>query len=201
MKLVAVSLRVDKWHNRDERRDTLAKGWAPLLDRCDALAVAIPNQPDAVSSLMSRLDPAAIILSGGNDLVAYGGDAPERDATETAMIEWATANERAIIGVCRGMEMVVHALGGTLRRVDGHIGNHVIRHRDGREAVVNSWHRWAVDRLPSGFCPTAFAEDAVLEGCRDPARKVECIMWHPERAASVDAADLDLFRRSIWGNG
>ena len=200
MKLVAVSLRVDKWANRDERRDTLAKGWAPIMQKCDAVSFAVPNEPGNVVPLMDRTNPDAILLSGGNDLVPYGGDAPERDAAETAMIEWAVANGRAIIGVCRGMEMVVHAMGGTLKRVEGHIGNHVIRHMDGRETIVNSWHRWAVDRLPTGFCATAFGEDAVLEACRDPGRRVECIMWHPERCSPVDSSDLDLIRRALWSN-
>ena len=53
-----------------------------------------------------------MVLTGGNDLAALGGDAPERDATENALLDAAESRRLPVIGVCRGMQVIQAALCG-----------------------------------------------------------------------------------------
>ncbi|MDX2222365.1 MAG: gamma-glutamyl-gamma-aminobutyrate hydrolase family protein [Rhodospirillaceae bacterium] len=194
MHLVALSQRVDIDERRGERRDALDQRWIGLLAACGALPLPVPNCAESAVALLAHGRPDALILTGGNDLAAYGGNAPERDAAEAAIVAWARTHRVPVLGVCRGMQMLVHLLGGTLRRIGGHAGT---RHRvqlAGGTAEVNSYHDWAVDRLPPGCLPRAVAEDGSVEGFQHDRENLTGLMWHPEREPSYAESDLAVIR-------
>lgn len=192
MTLLAVSQRVLPAGISPERRDALDQAWISFLLAAGLTPVPIPNVPRAAQQLLEALRPHGILLTGGNDLVAYGGDAPERDDTEALLIEWARHHHRPLLGVCRGMQMLAHHFHGTLTRVEGHIARqHEIRGL-GAARQVNSFHQWAVAEAP-GFRITATAGE-VVEAMVHEDGLLAGQMWHPERTDPADAIDLERFR-------
>lgn len=188
MKRVAVSQRVDIWPQRGERRDALDQRLAAWLAACGALAMPVPNQPDLVSAWLACMAPDALVLSGGNDL----GEAPERDATEAQMLDWAADRKQPVLGICRGMQMMAVHAGGSLVEVAGHVAS---RHAVGGAiaAEVNSFHRWGLITLPPGYRCLASAQDGSVEAMEHISLPWEAWMWHPEREAAFDPGSIRRF--------
>jgi putative glutamine amidotransferase len=180
---VLVTQRVDVVASRGERRDALDQRMSAFLAAAGAMPVPVPNDPVVALALYRSLPAAGLLLSGGNDLVALGGDAPERDATERALVREAREARRGVLGVCRGMQFLVHEAGGVLAR-----------------AEVNSFHAWGVAALPPGWRAQAWAPDRTVEMAATDDGRTVAIMWHPERELCFDAADLQLARR-LFGTG
>src|SRR5579863_2290649 len=117
MKTVAVTQRVVVDPPHGTRRDCLDQVWTKFLCRCGLLPVPIPNSVDAALIICEHV--GGIVLTGGNDLTAYGGDAPDRDETESALLDLAELRNLPVLGVCRGMQVIQHRFGTRLRKVDG----------------------------------------------------------------------------------
>lgn len=178
-----------------ERRDALDQRWHLFAAATGFQVFAIPNVPDAATALMARFDPAGLVLTGGNDLVDVGGDAPERDATELALVTWMEARRRPIMGVCRGAEFLAHTFGGALARVSGHAGTrHPLRTAAG-SIDVNSYHDWGISKAPAGAETWAHAADGSVEAFRIVDKNVSAIMWHPEREEKFNSDDIAMFRK------
>lgn len=190
---VAISQRVQLIAEYGERRDCLDQQWAAFLHACDLLPIPVPNFPTGVDSMLSHARVRGIVLTGGENLAAFGGTSPERDATEQALLTYARRENLPVLGVCRGMQHLVHSCGGTLRSVAGHVAcSHTID-CEGRTRVVNSFHSLAADRLPDELEIVASCTDGVVEAVRHRSAPWFGIMWHPERNPSPDAADVALF--------
>lgn len=189
MKAVAITQRVDVVSGRDERRDALDGNWSRLLRACDCLAVPMPNHADSAVALWDAAHCEGLILSGGNDLAAYGGDAPERDQTEVRLLDLARARGKPVLGVCRGMLFLIAHSSGKLHRVEHHVA---CRHRLDNGRVVNSYHGWATQACPPGWTALARSPDGALEMMRHATHRWLGIMWHPERERPFAAEDLTL---------
>ena len=198
---IGVTQRADDVAGRDERRDALDQQWTVLLDREGFWPIPIPNRLSDPAAFLADVAIDAIVLSGGNDL----GTAPERDATEGALLDAATDSDIPVLGVCRGLQLMVAHAGGTLHRVDGHVARpHPIARvephdwplRDGR--VVNSFHGWGVttDALGPELIPLAVAPDGTVEAIARRGQRQVAVMWHPERDAAP-ADDVELLRALI----
>jgi putative glutamine amidotransferase len=196
---VLVTQRVDVVASRGERRDALDQRMSAFLAAAGAMPVPVPNDPVVALALYRSLPAAGLLLSGGTDLVALGGDAPERDATERALVREAREARRGVLGVCRGMQFLVHEAGGVLARVEGHVASRHGLSGDG-PAEVNSFHAWGVAALPPGWRAQAWAPDRTVEMAATDDGRTVAIMWHPERELCFDAADLQLARR-LFGTG
>lgn len=197
-RLIAVSQRVDVIAGRNERRDALDQRWTGFLDACGLLPVAMPNaaSPTLAAAWLEAVAPAGILLTGGNDLTVYGGDAPERDTVETLLIEHAVIQRIPLLAVCRGLQMLMHHFGLRLERVTGHAGtHHPVALEDGRADVVNSYHNWGFQSVPPGFTAWATAPDGVVEAVRHDTLPLLGMLWHPERNVPYRAVDLDLVHR------
>ena len=109
------------------------------------------------------------MLTGGNDLAALGGDAPERDATENALLDAAEARGLPVLGVCRGMQLIQQRCAVPLRRVEGHVTPSQIIHIDGEPAEVNSYHRFAALESRAPLEVWAVAADGVVKAIRRSA--------------------------------
>lgn len=179
---------------RGERRDALDQRWGNVCASAGFAMAPFPNHPAAAVDLFRRLGPIGLILTGGNDLAALGGDAPERDATELALLDCAASGAVPVLGVCRGAQLLVHASGGTLTRVPRHAGTRHDISYGSQKFDVGSYHDWGIAKLGSGQIATATADDGSIEGFRSVDGRVTGIMWHPERETPARAVDLDLFR-------
>ena len=193
--LVAITQRVVIDPHTGERRDALDQRWTGFLALSGLRPLLVPNDAETALDLVREFDPAGVILTGGGDLSALGGDAPERDAMEAALVDWSCAIDRPVLGVCRGMQHLLHLGGATLQRVTEHVRTrHALTIR-GRAASVNSYHDWAALRVNGhNWDVLARADDGVIEAVQHRGHRWLGIMWHPEREQPVAAHDVALFR-------
>lgn len=201
MKLIAITQRVDINAATGERRDALDQCWTPFLQACGFTPLVIPNHVDTARHLMQLTNISGVLLTGGNDLAAYGGDAPERDETELALIDIADTHGMPVLGVCRGMQLLQHHAGVKLQRVTGHAG---VRHAlkfEGEDILVNSFHNWGATTSVPDLKIAAVADDLVIESVIDCLRRHMGIMWHPERDAPFHPRDIALAQRFFLGTG
>ncbi|MFF8033340.1 MULTISPECIES: gamma-glutamyl-gamma-aminobutyrate hydrolase family protein [unclassified Streptomyces] len=176
-----------------------------LVQRAGGLAAMLPpDAPEHAPAAVARLD--GLVVAGGPDVepVRYGAEpdprtgppARARDAWELALIEAALDRRIPLLGICRGMQLLNVALGGTLvQHVDGHagtpgvFGRHAVKPVPGtryaalvpEQASVPTYHHQAVDRLGEGLVPSAHAEDGTVEAIELPSAPwVLGVQWHPE---------------------
>lgn len=191
---VAITQRVVTAPNYPERRDALDQRWPQFLQTCGCIAVPMPNDTMAACALFEHVRPAGLLLTGGNDLSAFGGDAPERDAAESALIDAALGAGLPVLGVCRGMQVLQHRYGVALAAVTGHVAAQQEICIDGARQSVNSYHNFgATDSVPD-LEVWARADDGVVKAVRHRTQPVTGIMWHPERLDPFREFDAELFK-------
>lgn len=171
-------------------------GWAPTL---------VATVDHDVESLVSQARAAdAVVIMGGEDVTPalYGGAAtypdsgrhePDSDAALLAVIHDAIARNAPLLGICRGLQLMNVACGGTLvQHMEGHrrTGDDVwVRTRLSHDAVVTPgadvWctHHQAVDRVGDGLRVVARAADGTVEALAHGAAPALGVQWHPEHPA------------------
>jgi putative glutamine amidotransferase len=179
-------------------------------------------------------DCDGLLLTGGEDIdPALYGAKPHpklgtidrrRDDNELALIEAARARERPTLGICRGIQILNVAFGGTLWQDlpserpgpidhDPHgprdVRSHPVDIRAGCRIAaivgsgrheVNSLHHQGLDRIGKGLVVVATSPDGLVEGVEsaDPEEWLIGVEWHPEELVrDPDAADLKLFTEFI----
>ncbi len=195
MKSVAITQRVTVVPEYGERRDCLDQAWPRFIAACGLLPLPLPNVVEVALAMCGDSDLAGLVLTGGNDLAALGGDAPERDATENALLDTAESRGLPVLGVCRGMQLIQQRCAVPLQRVEGHVTQRQIVHIDGEPTEVNSYHRFGARESRPPLEIWAVAADGVVKAIRHTARPTIGIMWHPERNTPFAANDVALFRR------
>ncbi|MEU1274978.1 gamma-glutamyl-gamma-aminobutyrate hydrolase family protein [Streptomyces sp. NPDC005799] len=184
----------------------LPVGYPRLVQRSGGLAAMLPpDEPEQAATTVARLD--ALVIAGGPDVdpARYGAErdprtgppAHARDIWELALIDAALSAGVPLLGICRGMQLLNVALGGTLvQHVEGHaevvgvFGRHTVKPVPGtryaeavpEETSVPAYHHQAVDRLGTGLLPSAYAEDGTVEAVELPAADGWAlgVQWHPE---------------------
>lgn len=168
-----------------------------------------------VHEIVEVLD--GLVLSGGEDVdpVHYGEEAhptvaknidPMRDAQEIALYRLARERGLPVLGICRGIQLINVALGGTLwqdlpsdkpdglphNQPDGRDarthsvevtpGSRLARALGGTRFDVNSFHHQAIRDLAPGLLVTAHAPDGEIEGVESPGTDpwLLAVQWHPE---------------------
>lgn len=172
-----------------------------------------------------------VMLAGGADIdPALFGEArhektdgidPDRDRAECLLARWAVADDKPLFGICRGIQSLNVALGGSLiqdipsqwptpLRHNGHYEGsardqvlHTVRIEPGSrvaqmlaaaEAGVNSFHHQAVRRVAEGFVVTARADDGIIESIEMPDKRfIVGVQWHPEEMSESRADMMNLF--------
>ncbi len=195
---------------------TPARYGGALIHGSNAMPVLIPPEGEQMLPLLDRVD--GIMFNGSPSNVmptCYGADYDatpdahdvERDATTIPLIRAALERGMPILGICRGMQELNVALGGTLfqevHKVPGRMdhragdGDNEFRFRVQHEVTlsgelarisgvgtiqVNSLHGQAIDQLASGLAVEAVAPDGTIEAVRVEGAKTFAIavQWHPE---------------------
>ncbi|MDK9501233.1 gamma-glutamyl-gamma-aminobutyrate hydrolase family protein [Streptomyces katrae] len=221
---VEESTRYNVW---DLPTSLVPSGYYELVQAAGGAAVLLPpDEPERAAEVLSRLD--GLIVSGGPDVdpARYGAardprtgpPARVRDEWELALLAAALDSDLPVLGICRGMQALNVALGGTLvQHIDGHVHTpgvtswHPVNPVAGtryaelvpEKAEVPTYHHQAVDVVGRGLVVSAYADDGTVEAIEDPdrSRYVLGVQWHPERdkdtrvmASFVEAAGA---RRSV----
>lgn len=211
-------------------RFTLPAAYVDAVRTVGGVAVLLSPGDAAPDELLARLD--GLVLSGGGDLdpqfsgaAEHGtvyGTCAERDAFEIALARAAITQGTPTLAICRGLQILNVARGGTLH---GHLPDVVgeaVAHRAsqleatshrvrlaessslagtldcGQLASVPSWHHQAIDALGAGLTPTAWAEDGVIEAVElAGAPSLVAVQWHPELDLASGAAGRRLFEHLI----
>lgn len=156
-------------------------------------------------------DCDALLLAGGGDIhpALYGQELYDcnnidmkRDKDETELIRAFILTGRPILGICRGIQILNVALGGTLiqdventerHQYDAVTGDRVhcvTAHKNsflemlyGDSFVVNSAHHQAIDSPAKGLNISALSCDGVIEAVENKQKKLYAVQFHPERMA------------------
>jgi putative glutamine amidotransferase len=205
------------------------------LAECGALPVVIPlNLPEPIlAAIFERLD--GLCLPGGVDVdpAEYGeADHPDlgsvdrpRDRTELILARWALEADLPVLGICRGIQVLNVAAGGSLyQHLPAQLPEtrrHNFRLQDSawetptHEVVVeprcrlaailnepqietNSFHHQAVKDVAPGFRPTAWATDGVIEAIEHDGKPFAvAVQWHPEGMFRSDANSRRIFEAFV----
>jgi putative glutamine amidotransferase len=214
---VSSALERARWGHWHQAAHLLSRAYADSVQRAGAIAVLLPPDPRASEDPDPWLDLLdGLIISGGADIDpdSYGaerdphtkGTVPERDAFEIALARGAMERDLPLLGICRGMQIMNIARGGTLiqhlpndmghedhRRTLGSFDNadHDVRLAGGSLAEraagekihsTKSHHHQAIARLGEGFEVTGWATiDDLPETIEDPSCSFALgVQWHPE---------------------
>jgi putative glutamine amidotransferase len=196
------------------------QGYFRGVQRAGGVPLMLPPIPaliDRLPDVLSRFD--AVVLHGGGDVDPrrYGqqptadelyGIVAEHDEVELAVVHAALAIDLPILAICRGMQIVNVALGGSLVQ---HIGTedhwfatHPVDVAPGsrlskalgteRPAACHSVHHQSIGRLGDGLTLVGQADDGMPEAMEvDDARWAVCVQWHPEDTAATDPQQQALF--------
>jgi putative glutamine amidotransferase len=190
-----------------------------------------PVAPDGIADeqeVHARLDGVAdgLLLPGGGDICPqfYGAghheslyrlDA-EQDAFDLAAARWALAAGRPLLAICRGLQVVNVALGGTLiqdmpthhrhvvsrlRLPPGTLGHDAVRQEDVRIAC---YHHQAIDALADGLLATARTDDGIIEAVELAGAGHGWflgVQWHPEDTVATDPAQGRIFAALVAASG
>lgn len=196
-------------------------GGIPILIPC-----GLPQ--DDIVQIFNQLD--GVLLPGGGDIdpVIYGGQmhetvygiSPERDDTELFLARHAVANDKPLFAICRGVQVLNVALGGTLWEdvkllmpngtrhayhgefPRNHLAHTVdvdpnsqLSHFLGIGSVgINSLHHQGIKKLAPVLVGTAVSPDGLIEAVEAPAHPFALgVQWHPENLVDDSPAMLALF--------
>lgn len=196
LKRIIVSQRVDVVESYGEIRDAIDQKWYDFFSELGILLVLAPNDARMLKLLLHEMRFDGVLLTGGSNPVAYGGNSCKRDCTDSALIAYACDKELPLIGVCRGCQSIALFFGGILKTVENHVAKrHMIRGVIERD--VNSFHGFAIADgvFPQALEILSIAEDGTIESLSHKEKPLLGIMWHPEREQPFQSGDLDLFKR------
>jgi putative glutamine amidotransferase len=191
----------------------------------------MPTDPETMRAIFDRLD--GVFLTGGMDVdPSFYGEPrhplcvatdPDRDAVEIMLLRHATDRRVPVLAVCRGIQILNVACGGTLYQDVASQVPAALKHDNfptpanpsrsylahdvtvtpnsrlgdilGESVVpVNSMHHQAIKDLASGLRPTVFAADGIIEGVEGAnSRFLVGVQWHPEELTDTQPAMRRLF--------
>ena len=196
---------------------TVSESYLRAVQNAGGIPVLIPASTSAeqLPSLFERLD--GLLFTGGGDIDPQrfeGLPHPEiydidegRDTVELGLARLAAAQNRPFLGICRGIQIINVALGGSLftdlaaqmpgalkhdhypniprdylaHSVRLEAGSLLARSLGSNTAEVNSLHHQGVQHLAEGLSACAFAPDGLVEGVELPDHRFGLgVQWHPE---------------------
>lgn len=219
----------------EKRRFALGKNYVKSLVACGAIPILLPTvvAPEDWREVYESVD--GVLLSGGGDVdpalfgepaheKTYGVDR-ERDAMEVVLARWALQDDKPLFAICRGIQVVNVALGGSLiqdlpsqwksavphdgtahgfeRHEVAHSvciepGTHIAQIVGSGELGVNSFHHQALKDVAEGLVVTSRSPDGVVESVEFPGKRHYIgVQWHPEEMAAGREDMMRLFRTFV----
>ena len=231
--LIGISGSIDK----NEKQHYLMRSYTKAVLHAGGIPVLLSLDMDdaMLASCMERLD--GLLLAGGNDLAPelfgespiseLGEVNPLRDQLEMRLVPIARETGMPVLGVCRGIQSMNVAMGGTLwqdlpsqyRSADGqppmahsqkrpdHYPSHSVRIQEGTllhriagadDLLVNSFHHQAIKDPASALTVTAVSPDGVIEAVEVPSHPFFIgVQWHPELFFDRDEKAFALFKAFV----
>ena len=198
----------------------LPRVYSDCLISAGAAVITLPPQPPTAETIARVLDSVdGLMLTGGKDVDAtlYGqephpeNDAPrpDRDAWELALVRAAIERDLPLLGICRGLQVLNVALGGTLiQHLPDVIGSTKynagggvftpnpaitvpgtrVAELLGDRVTVQSYHHQALDAVADGLVVSAVGDDGIIQAVDiEGATFGVAVQWHPEEDAAEDA--------------
>ena len=219
----------------EKRRFTLGKNYVNSLVAGGAIPILLPTVV-ALEDWRAVYESAdGVLLSGGGDVdpALFGeprhektdGIDRQRDEVEMALARWALQDDKPMFAICRGIQTVNVALGGSLiqdlpsqwgdavlhngSQLD--LARHEVAHAvcvepgtrlaqivGAGEVGVNSFHHQALKRVAEGLIVTSHAPDGVVESVEFPGKRYYIgVQWHPEEMAADREDMMRLFRTFV----
>lgn len=223
------------WHESEailgHQATAVPDSYIRALLKIDAIPLIIPviQSRKILEQIFQMID--GLLLIGGPDLdpvhyhqAAHAGlrkVTPARDKMEMQVSLWALEADLPIMAICRGIQVLNVAAGGTLwQDITSQLPNvakhdyypdypkdflaHTVKPLQGSrlagiigddEASVNSLHHQAIDKLGQGLHPVAYAPDGIVEAVEGiDASWIVGVQWHPEWLIESDHRMLNLFK-------
>ena len=177
------------------------------------------RQRAQLRGLANSLTPVFQVGKGGvnEQLIKQTDEVLEaRDDFELALYAAAIKSGKPILGICRGVQLINVAEGGSLyQHIDGHSqeesgtvqtqkvilekNNPLYEMSGGAECVmVNTFHHQAVKRIAEGFLPMAWSEQGICEAIYNPDHKfLMGVQWHPEIFYKNDLTAQNIFKSFV----
>ena len=188
--VVIYTQRVEVIESYNERRDCSDQQIPMFIRACGYIPVPCPNVPEIARELILQIKPIGIVMTGGNSLVKYGGNAPEKDQTDSTIIEVALKEAIPIYAFCRGMQSILDYFGNSLVNIDGHVAKrHVIEGEIG-SIEVNSFHNQGCFEVQDSLKILGKTKDGNIEAIESKEFKIVATMWHPERQTPFCQEDI-----------
>jgi putative glutamine amidotransferase len=230
---ICAAIEQARWTVWDQQAIMTPASYVAAVQRCRAMVLLLPPDPAVAAEPDDALDLVdGLMLAGGADIDpdAYGGPrhpltvetVPARDSFEIALTRRALERDLPVLGICRGMQLLNVARGGSLiqdlpelfdhtdhRRVSGTFdgSDHLVRLAPGSLAAraageelhaTKSHHHQGVERVGDGLVVSGWSElDDLPEAIEEPTRAFALgVQWHPEAdpASRVIAALVDAAR-------
>lgn len=224
---------VTPWYSYDTMNTYVKYGYMEGISKAKGLGVLLPlsGEKKLIKEIVHRFD--GFILSGGPDIDAsfynepnlfIGGDvSPERDFFEINLVKYAFERKKPVFGICRGIQVINVAFGGTLYQ-DLHaqfLASIKLKHTQqapkwhaihevliDRESVLykttgndriktNSFHHQAVKEVAPGFKAVAWTGDGLIEAIESDDGLITGVQWHPELMWETDRYAMKLFSSFI----
>ncbi len=218
----------------EKNRMFISRGYVEGVNKAGGLAVLLPLSVDeaVLKAAMESCD--GFLLSGGPDIDAKyygepnyrfnGGINPARDRMEVYIAERAVAEGKPVLGICRGIQVLNVALGGSLYQdIHSQIKDRdLLKHSQeapewypihdvsvakasklwacyGKETLgVNSFHHQAVKLPGTGLKPVSWTVDGIIEAIEHEDHPFAVgVQWHPELMWQEDAGVLKLFEAFV----
>ncbi len=219
----------------EKRRFTLGKNYVNSLVACGGVPILLPTvvSPGAWRAMYEAAD--GVLLSGGGDVdpalfqevrhEKTDGVDRARDEVEMMLARWALQDDKPMFAICRGIQVVNVALGGSLIQdlplqwgdAVSHNGNYsgFERHEVAHDVCVepgthiaqivgpgnvgvNSFHHQALKRVADGLVVTSRSPDGIVESVEFPGKRYYIgVQWHPEEMAFGREDMMRLFRTFV----
>jgi gamma-glutamyl-gamma-aminobutyrate hydrolase PuuD len=224
-----------RWAHWEAPAVLLPASYGDQLRRAGGVPVLLPPVP-GIAAAVARLD--GLVLTGGGDLdpAGYGEPphprtsrvSPGRDEAERELLSAALAARIPVLGICRGLQVLNVARGGTLcQHLSGDTGHspppgtfgshrvrlapgsrlariHGARDGDGTELDIATSHHQGIGRLGHGLLPTAWAPDGLIEAVElDPGEHpfALAVQWHPEAGGDSRLMEALVGAAALRGGG
>ncbi|MCZ2490700.1 gamma-glutamyl-gamma-aminobutyrate hydrolase family protein [Dellaglioa carnosa] len=202
------------------------QGYIDAIFKVGGLPLIIPTNLDDVSKYLDLVD--GLLLTGGQDISPelYGQEPhpklqelnPPRDEMEMALIKDANSRNMPILGICRGLQILNVAFGGTLYQDLSEYPDWKVRHLQdptlpeyathsisiepnsylsevyGQNYRVNTYHHQAINQLGESLVAIAESPDGLVEGLVSDDNRILAVQWHPEMSFTRNQSDLAIFK-------